>query len=147
MQYLFHTLSSSALYQLIRFIAPTATEFLHPHWASNTTSHVAWLKWEILLCKLFPILIIFPDLNLLSLISIIRRPMECYLCGKVVSAWRAHMKIHRKEEKKQLVRMLEETKVINCHYCDSKYSTITGYMYHKERCRFAPHPPVPPLVK
>ncbi len=73
--------------------------------------------------------------------------MECYLCGKVVSAWRAHMKIHRKEEKKQLVRMLEETKVINCHYCDSKYSTITGYMYHKERCRFAPHPPVPPLVK
>ena len=55
--------------------------------------------------------------------------------------------IHRKEERKQLIKSLEETKIINCHYCDSKYSTITGYMYHKERCRFAPHPPIPPMQK
>jgi len=75
------------------------------------------------------------------------RSIECYLCGKQVAAYRAHMKIHRKEERSQLIKLLEETKVIHCHFCDSKYSTITGYMYHKDRCRYAPHPPVTPVVK
>jgi len=73
------------------------------------------------------------------------KPIECYLCGKQVAAYRAHMKIHRKEERSQLIKLLEETKVIHCHFCDSKYSTITGYMYHKDRCRYAPHPPVTPV--
>ena len=36
---------------------------------------------------------------------------DCYLCGKQVSAFRAHMKIHLKEERQQLVKMLEETKM------------------------------------
>nr|CAH0103627.1 unnamed protein product [Daphnia galeata] len=76
-----------------------------------------------------------------------KRQVDCYLCGKQVAAFRAHMKIHLKEERQQLVKMLEETKIISCHYCDSKYSTLTGYLYHKDRCRFAPHPPLAPLLK
>ena len=37
--------------------------------------------------------------------------VDCYLCGKQVAAFRAHMKIHLKEERQQLVKMLEETKM------------------------------------